>query len=127
MLLELPLVLPAQRPASPEIAESPTLTIHGAPTPGPSACAGAAPVATVAPTNPNNIAPTASLRPINAPRSATPPAASAASHARRFCSSTPLAEHLCRRVRGSGRQRGEARAQFALGRPAETEPEVTVV
>src|ERR1044072_3386571 len=31
------LVLPAQRPASPEIAESPSATIAGAPTPGPSA------------------------------------------------------------------------------------------
>src|SRR5687768_56569 len=34
------LVLPAHRPASPEMAESPTLTTHGAPTPGPSARAG---------------------------------------------------------------------------------------
>src|SRR5713101_6869317 len=67
MLLELPLVLPAQRPASPEIAESPTLTIHGAPTPGPSACAATAPVPIVAPTNPNNIAPRASLRFIGSP------------------------------------------------------------
>ena len=39
---ELLLVLPAQRPASPEMAESPTLTTHGVPTPGPSAIAGAA-------------------------------------------------------------------------------------
>src|SRR3954447_8072005 len=37
---ELSLVLPAQRPASPEIAESPTLTTVGVPTPGPSAIAG---------------------------------------------------------------------------------------
>src|SRR3954467_11398501 len=42
MLDELLLVLPAQRPASPEIAESPTLTTHGAPAPGPSAAAGVA-------------------------------------------------------------------------------------
>ena len=35
-----PLVLPAQRPASPEMAESPTLTTVGFPTPGPSASAG---------------------------------------------------------------------------------------
>ena len=32
-------MLPAQRPASPEMAESPTLTTHGVPTPGPSAAA----------------------------------------------------------------------------------------
>jgi hypothetical protein len=38
-LSELVLVLPAHRPASPEIAESPTLTIQGEPVPGPSACA----------------------------------------------------------------------------------------
>ena len=31
------LVLPAQRPASPEMYESPTVTTHGVPTPGPSA------------------------------------------------------------------------------------------
>src|SRR5688500_6350402 len=37
------LVLPAQRPASPEIAESPIDTTVGVPTPGPSAAAGAAP------------------------------------------------------------------------------------
>src|SRR3954453_22131387 len=37
-------VLPAQRPASPEMAESPRLTTHGAPTPGPSAAAGDAPL-----------------------------------------------------------------------------------
>src|SRR4051812_28649533 len=37
-----PLVLPAQRPASPEIAESPSVTTVGVPTPGPSARAGAA-------------------------------------------------------------------------------------
>src|SRR5262245_7270312 len=42
---ELLFVLPAQRPASPEIAESPTATTAGAPTPGPSAKAGAAPTA----------------------------------------------------------------------------------
>src|ERR687897_728754 len=35
-------VLPAQRPASPEIAESPSVTTAGAPTPGPSAATGAA-------------------------------------------------------------------------------------
>src|SRR3954452_22252445 len=35
------LVLPAQRPASPEIAESPSATTAGVPTPGPSALAGA--------------------------------------------------------------------------------------
>src|SRR3954465_11197075 len=35
-------VLPAQRPASPEIAESPSVTTTGVPTPGPSADAGAA-------------------------------------------------------------------------------------
>src|SRR4051794_14973180 len=34
-----PLVLPAQRPASPEIAESPSAAIDGVPTPGPSALA----------------------------------------------------------------------------------------
>src|SRR3954454_11683739 len=34
------LVLPAQRPASPEMAESPRLTTHDAPAPGPSADAG---------------------------------------------------------------------------------------
>src|SRR5918997_6431914 len=34
-------VLPAQRPPSPEIAESPTVTTAGVPTPGPSAAAGA--------------------------------------------------------------------------------------
>ena len=33
-------MLPAQRPASPEMAESPTLTTVGVPTPGPSASAG---------------------------------------------------------------------------------------
>src|SRR5215212_4585150 len=32
-----PFVLPAQRPASPEIAESPSATTAGVPTPGPSA------------------------------------------------------------------------------------------
>src|SRR4051812_50206392 len=42
MFDELLLVLPAQRPASPEIAESPTLTTHGDPAPGPSAAAGVA-------------------------------------------------------------------------------------
>src|ERR671917_2976508 len=36
-------VLPAQRPASPEIAESPSVTTAGAPTPGPSAAACAGP------------------------------------------------------------------------------------
>ena len=41
-LLGEPFVLPAQRPASPEIAESPTLTTAGVPTPGPSASAGTA-------------------------------------------------------------------------------------
>ena len=30
-------MLPAQRPASPEMNESPTLAVHGEPTPGPSA------------------------------------------------------------------------------------------
>src|SRR5436190_11580017 len=35
-------VLPAQRPPSPEIAESPSVTTAGVPTPGPSAAAGAA-------------------------------------------------------------------------------------
>src|SRR3954447_1726931 len=54
-----PFVLPAQRPASPEIAESPTDTIVGAPTPGPSARAAptagpsaAATTASAAHTNP---------------------------------------------------------------------------
>src|SRR5919112_1862101 len=37
-----PFVLPAQRPASPEIAESPSVTTAGVPVPGPSAAAGAA-------------------------------------------------------------------------------------
>jgi hypothetical protein len=37
-LAELLLLLPAQRPPSPEMYESPTLTTHGLPTPGPSAC-----------------------------------------------------------------------------------------
>src|SRR5690349_631508 len=37
------LVLPAQRPASPEIAESPIVTTVGVPTPGPSAFATAGP------------------------------------------------------------------------------------
>src|SRR5215207_3564508 len=36
------LVLPAQRPASPEMAESPSVTTVGVPTPGPSAAAGPA-------------------------------------------------------------------------------------
>src|SRR5215217_2961513 len=36
------LVLPAQRPASPEMAESPSVTTAGVPTPGPSATAGGA-------------------------------------------------------------------------------------
>src|SRR6185503_10668114 len=35
-------VLPAQRPASPDIAESPSVTTVGVPTPGPSAAAGPA-------------------------------------------------------------------------------------
>ncbi len=35
-----PFVFPAQRPASPEIAESPSVTTAGVPTPGPSAAAG---------------------------------------------------------------------------------------
>src|ERR687885_169225 len=34
-----PLVLPAHRPASPDIAESPSAAIDGVPTPGPSAYA----------------------------------------------------------------------------------------
>src|SRR6266545_3364346 len=56
------LVLPAQRPASPEIAESPRLTTQGVPTPGPSAAAGAATAiseATVSATTPT---PTATRR-----------------------------------------------------------------
>src|SRR5687767_351998 len=40
------LVLPAQRPASPEMAESPRLTTHGVPAPGPSAAAGGAAIVT---------------------------------------------------------------------------------
>src|ERR671931_503683 len=39
-------VLPAKRPASPEIAESPSVTTVGVPTPGPSAAAGPASAST---------------------------------------------------------------------------------
>ena len=46
------LVFPAQRPASPEIAESPRVTTAGVPTPGPSAAAaGASPSRTIATTS----------------------------------------------------------------------------
>jgi hypothetical protein len=48
--LELWFVLPAQRPASPEIAESPTLTTVGVPTPGPSPNAAAGTTASAAST-----------------------------------------------------------------------------
>src|SRR3954467_12714545 len=48
---ESPFVLPAQRPASPEIAESPSVTTVGVPTPGPSAAAGAATASTAVPAN----------------------------------------------------------------------------
>src|SRR3954447_8498493 len=47
-------VLPAQRPASPEIAESPSVTTTGVPTPGPSADAGAAAPRTTATTTNTN-------------------------------------------------------------------------
>src|SRR6478752_7782051 len=76
MFDELLLVLPAQRPASPEIAESPTLTTHGDPTPGPSACAAGAPIATVPPTSEKSSAPTASLCLVNPPGCANPLVAS---------------------------------------------------
>src|SRR3954471_13508695 len=47
-------VLPAQRPASPEIAESPSVTTTGVPTPGPPADAGAAAPRTTATTTNTN-------------------------------------------------------------------------
>src|SRR4051795_3587976 len=50
---ELPFVLPAQRPASPEIAESPTATTAAVPEFGPSARAAVAPA-------PTHVAPAAS-------------------------------------------------------------------
>src|ERR1051325_4474942 len=60
------LVLPAQRPASPEIAESPSATIAGAPTPGPSAHAvppvQPQPPATTKATRARRTAPTSSSR-----------------------------------------------------------------
>ena len=43
-------MFPAQRPPSPEIAESPSVTTVGVPTPGPSAAAGGASPSTIAPT-----------------------------------------------------------------------------
>src|SRR5215213_1930471 len=60
------LVLPAHRPASPEIAESPSATIDGGPTPGPSAHAAALtqhqPTATTQATRRRRTAPTSSSR-----------------------------------------------------------------
>src|SRR5437879_5216387 len=66
---ELPFVFPAHRPASPEMAESPTLTTHGAPTPGPSATAGVAATATSPPPPTNTTASAARHRrcPMNFP------------------------------------------------------------
>ena len=49
------------------VAESPTLTIQGDPTPGPSACAAGAPIATIPPMSENSSAPTASLRLMDSP------------------------------------------------------------
>src|SRR5829696_2670422 len=59
------LVLPAQRPASPEMAESPSVTTVGVPTPGPSATAGPA-MARHARTPAMDTRPTARMR--NLPR-----------------------------------------------------------
>src|SRR5215204_2551544 len=58
-------VLPAQRPASPEMAESPSVTTVGVPTPGPSATAGPA-MARHARTPAMDTRPTARMR--NLPR-----------------------------------------------------------
>ena len=96
-------MLPAQRPASPEIAESPSVTTVGVPTPGPSASAGGASPSTTPQTT--SIARTADRMTFS------PPVGCAAILCRRcWRLSTGGRHHLADRERDAGRVGDHGRA-----------------